>query len=104
MREIFVRANSGGKPLSKPDLLLSNLTVHWKTLNARDEIKGLVDQINEILNRGASRAKPVLSQDFVLKSCLVLLDLAVAYQISSFNKQTCERIADDWREIRQAIT
>jgi Protein of unknown function DUF262 len=30
MLEIFVRANSGGEPLSRSDLLLSNLTVHWK--------------------------------------------------------------------------
>jgi Protein of unknown function DUF262/Protein of unknown function (DUF1524) len=104
MLEIFVRANSGGKPLSKPDLLLSNLTVHWKAINARDEIKDFVDQTNGILNRGIERAKPVLSQDFVLKSSLVLLDAPVAYRISSFNKETCERIADYWKDIKQAIT
>ena len=50
MLEIFVRANSGGKPLNKPDLLLSNLTVHWKTMNAREEVKSFVDRLNEVLN------------------------------------------------------
>jgi hypothetical protein len=104
MLEIFVRANSGGKPLSKPDLLLSNLTVHWKTINARDEVKAFVDRLNEIVNRGVERGKAVLSQDFALKSCLVLLDLPIAYNLSSFNKRTCERIADSWSEIKQAIT
>ena len=36
--EIFVRANSGGTPLSKPDLLLATLALHWGTENAREEI------------------------------------------------------------------
>jgi hypothetical protein len=106
MLEIFVRANSGGEPLSKSDLLLSNLTVHWKGLNAREEIKKYIDDLNEKLNRGLSKAqsKASLSQDFVLKACLVLLDLPVAYRISSFNKATCDRIADYWTEIKQALT
>ena len=106
MLEIFVRANSGGEPLSKSDLLLSNLTVHWKGLNAREEIKKYVDELNEKLNRGLTRAqwKASLSQDFVLKACLVLLDLPVAYRISSFNKATCDRISDYWAEIKVAIT
>src|SRR5439155_3440718 len=103
MLDIFVRANSGGEPLSKPELLLSNLTVHWKALDARSEVKSFVDQINSILNRGADRGRLALSQDFVLKSCLVLLDLPVAYRISSFNKHTCEQIADYWPDIKQAI-
>jgi hypothetical protein len=106
MFEIFVRANSGGEPLSKSDLLLSNLTVHWKGLNARDEVKDYVDELNLKLNRGLNKAqsKAALSQDFVLKACLVLLDLPVAYRISSFNKGTCDRISEYWREIREALT
>jgi hypothetical protein len=106
MLEIFVRANSGGEPLSKSDLLLSNLTVHWKGLNAREEIKKYVDELNEKLNRGLTRAqwKASLSQDLVLKACLVLLDLPVAYRISSFNKATCDRISGYWTEIKVAIT
>jgi hypothetical protein len=106
MLEIFVRANSGGEPLSKSDLLLSNLTVHYKGMNAREEIKGYVDEVNLKLNRGLNKAqsKAALSQDFVLKACLVLLDLPVAYRISSFNKATCDRISDHWRDIKEALT
>ncbi len=106
MLEIFVRANSGGEPLSKSDLLLSNLTVHWKQFNAREEIKTYVDDLNAKLNRGLTKtqSKTPLSQDFVLKACLVLLDLPVAYRISSFNKATCDRISDYWTEIKQALT
>lgn len=106
MLEIFVRANSGGEPLSKSDLLLSNLTVHWKGMNAREEIKNYVDDLNLKLNRGISKtqSKSALSQDFVLKACLVLLDLPIAYRISSFNRATCDRISDYWQEIKAALT
>jgi hypothetical protein len=103
MLEIFVRANSGGKPLSKPDLLLSNLTVHWKERNAREEVKRFVDELNSSLNTGCRNAKQVLHQDFVMKSCLVLLNLPIAYDLLSFNKDTCEAILEEWEEIKMAI-
>ncbi len=103
MLDIFVRANSGGEPLSKPELLLSNLTVHWKALDARAEVKSFVDEINSSLNRGADSSRSALKQDFVLKSCLVLLDLPVAYRISSFNRRTCEQIESCWTDIKKSI-
>jgi hypothetical protein len=40
--EIFVRANSGGTKLSKSDLLLSTLTLHWGSENAREVINEFV--------------------------------------------------------------
>ncbi len=104
MLDIFVRANSGGKQLSKPDLLLSNLTVHWTKLDAREEIKIFVGDLNCILNRGMVKSKPALTQDFVLKSCLVLAERPVAYDISSFSKQNCRYIEECWPDIRQALT
>jgi hypothetical protein len=105
MLEIFIRANSGGKPLSKPDLLLANLTVHWKGkgINAREEVKGFVDELNSSLNNGCPNAKPALRQDFVLKSCLVLLNRPVAYDLLSFNRDTCEAILEEWKEIKAAV-
>ena len=105
MLEIFVRANSGGEPLSKSDLLLSNLTVHWTGLNAREEIKNFVDELNEKLNRGTSSTlrKDPLRQDFVLKACLVLLDLPVAYRISTFNRNTCQHIESNWLDVKAAL-
>lgn len=95
--EIFVRANSGGTKLSKSDLLLSTLTLHWGTENAREEINRFVEDLNNKLTR-----KNRLSKDFVMKSCLVLLDLPVAYRVSSFTKDTCARIRDRWDDIRKA--
>ena len=96
--EIFVRANSGGTELSKSDLLLSTLTLHWGAENAREVINDFVEELNEHLIR-----KNRLNKDFVMKSCLVLLNLPVAYRVSSFTKDTCARIKERWDDIRDAI-
>lgn len=96
--EIFVRANSGGTVLNKSDLLLSTLTLHWGSENAREEINGFVEELNTKLAR-----KNRLSKDFVMKSCLVLLNLPVAYRVSSFTKATCATIKERWDDIRSAI-
>ena len=96
--EIFVRANSGGSVLSKSDLLLSTLTLHWGAENAREVINNFVEELNGRLTR-----KNQLNKDFVMKSCLVLLNLPVAYRVSSFTKETCARIKQNWDEIRNAI-
>jgi hypothetical protein len=95
--EIFVRANSGGTELSKSDLLLSTLTLHWGTENAREVINEFVEELNSNLTR-----KNRLNKDFVMKSCLVLLNLPVAYRVSSFTKDTCARIKERWDDIRDA--
>jgi hypothetical protein len=63
--EIFVRANSGGTKLSKSDLLLSTLTLHWGSENAREVINEFVDELNGMLTR-----KNRLDKDFVMKSFL----------------------------------
>lgn len=96
--EIFVRANSGGTELSKSDLLLSTLTLHWGAENAREVINNFVDELNNQLTR-----KNLMNKDFVMKSCLVLLNLPVAYRVSSFTKETCARIKQNWDEIQDAI-
>ena len=49
--EIFVRVNSGGTPLSYSDLLLSMATNQWQDLDAREEVRDLVQE----LNTGGSR-------------------------------------------------
>lgn len=96
--EIFVRANAGGTILSKSDLLLSTLTLHWGSENAREVINEFVDDLNKRYT-----LKKRLNKDFVMKSCLVLLDQPVAYRVSSFTKGTCTFIRSRWEEVRQAI-
>jgi len=96
--DIFVRANEGGTKLSKSDLLLSMVTAKWGDMKARQEIYGFVDEINQHLTR-----KNDFDKDFVMKSCLVLSDLAVAYLVKNFNNQNLERIRQNWPDIKQAM-
>ncbi len=96
--DIFVRANDGGTKLSKSDLLLSMVTSHWQGMNAREEIFGFVDWVNTKLTRPND-----FDKDFIMKACLVLTDLPVAYKVQNFNNKNLSLIREHWAGIRQAI-
>lgn len=96
--DIFVRANEGGTKLSKSDLLLSMVTSKWNGMNARDEIFAFVDHINADLTR-----KNEFDKDFIMKSCLVLTDLPVAYKVQNFNNENLDLIRREWPAIKQAV-
>lgn len=96
--DIFVRANEGGTKLSKSHLLLSMITSKWRGMNAREEIYGFVERLNDDLTR-----KNSLDEDFIMKSCLVLSDLPVAYKVRNFNNQNLSLIQKNWESIKSAI-
>jgi len=96
--DIFVRANEGGTKLTKSDLLLSMVTSKWGGVSARDEVYGFVDKINTELTR-----RNDLDKDFVMKSCLVLTNLPVAYKVENFNNHNLSLIQDRWEDIKSAI-
>lgn len=96
--DIFVRANDGGTKLSKSDLLLSMVTSKWTGMNARDEIFRFVDSLNTAHSR-----KNDFDKDFIMKSCLVLTDLPVAYKVQNFDNTNLELIRDQWESIKTAI-
>jgi uncharacterized protein with ParB-like and HNH nuclease domain len=96
--DIFVRANEGGTKLSKSDLLLSMITSNWSGVNARDEIYGFVDRLNEQLAR-----KNDFDKDFIMKTCLVVTDLPIAYKVGNFNNQNLQKIQDNWTAIKSAV-
>jgi hypothetical protein len=96
--DIFVRANEGGTKLEKSDLLLSMITSNWEGMNAREEIYDFVEHINTDLNR-----KNNLNKDFIMKSCLVLTDLPVAYKQQNFNVKNLSLIKSNWSDIKTAI-
>lgn len=96
--DIFVRANEGGTKLSKSDLLLSMVTSKWNGMNAREEIFNFVDHINTDLTR-----KNEFDKDFIMKSCLVLTDLPVAYKVQNFNNENLDLIRREWPAIKQAV-
>jgi uncharacterized protein with ParB-like and HNH nuclease domain len=96
--DIFVRANEGGTKLSKSDLLLSMVTSSWDGVNARDEIFDFVDRLNIELTRRNN-----FDKDFIMKSCLVLTDLPVAYKVQNFNNANLTTIRNNWPAIKKAV-
>ncbi|MBK7927011.1 MAG: DUF262 domain-containing protein [Bryobacterales bacterium] len=96
--DIFVRANEGGTKLSKSDLLLSMVTSNWDGVNAREQIFNFVDRVNTQLTR-----RNDFDKDFIMKSCLVLTDLPVAYKVQNFNNANLTSIRQHWPKIKKAI-
>ena len=95
---IFIRCNSGGTPLSYSNLLLSIAVSQWKTLDARREVHGLVDEMNRI------RAGLLFNADFVLKAGLMLTDIAsVGFRVENFNYDNMAVLKENWPNIRQAL-
>lgn len=95
---IFIRCNSGGTPLSYSNLLLSIATSQWETLDARSEVHGLVDEMNNV------RAGLLFNADFVLKAGLMLTDIAsVGFRVANFSRENMAVLEQNWQEIRQAL-
>ena len=93
--DIFVRVNSGGTVLSKSDLLFSTIVSHWD--KARDEIDKLLSEINK---KGEGFK---FSNDFIMRTCLYLLDMSVALKVETFKKDSVLKIKENWESIRKAI-
>jgi len=94
---IFIRTNSGGTKLAYSDLLLSIASSQWTT-DAREEIIGLVNDINEIGNRFS------VDKDLVLKSSLVLAEIpSVIFRVSNFNKANMRKIETKWEAIKKSL-
>ena len=96
--EIFVRVNSGGTQLSYSDLLLSMATNQWQDLDAREEVRSLVAEINT--NGGRQFA---FSKDLVLKSALMIAGLDVRFQVSNFTSSNMRSVEEAWPNIRASL-
>ena len=95
---IFIRCNSGGTPLSYSNLLLSIAVSQWKTLDARREVHGLVDEMNRV------RPGLLFNADFVLKAGLMLTDTAsVGFRVENFTYDNMAVLEENWSNIRQAL-
>lgn len=93
--DIFVRVNSGGTVLSKSDLLFSTIVSHWD--KARDEIDKLLSEINRV-GEGYK-----FSNDFIMRTCLYVLDMSVTLKVETFKKDSVLKIKEKWPEIKKAI-
>jgi len=92
--EVFIRANSGGTKLEKSDLLFSLLNATWDF--ADDNMEALLEDIN--------RHGFKFDRDFVLKTCLVLLDQGAQYEVTKFRKPGVrESIEENWDQISDSI-
>ena len=97
--QIFVRANSAGKPLDYSDLLLSTATAKWETHDARSEFQDFTDSLNET-GKGYKFGK-----DFVLKACLYLCDsLPIQYKVKNFTRTNLLIIESNWDSIKTALS
>lgn len=93
--EIFIRANSGGTSLAKKDLLFSLLVNSWEEADTR--INELIDEIN---TAGGFN----FDIDFILKTCLILINTGAKYDIAKFrNENNKNAIIDNWDSITESI-
>jgi hypothetical protein len=96
--DVFVRVNSGGTALSYSDLLLSMTTNQWTTLDAREEVQGLLTKLNDV---GAGFK---FSKDDVLKAGLVLTEIGdVGFKVSNFTRQNVVTMEEQWPQIKSAL-
>src|ERR1700678_156403 len=92
--EVFIRANSGGTRLGKSDLLFSLLASSW------DEADENMEELLDVLNRHGF----AFTRDFILKTCLTLLDQGARYEVSKFRKLGVrEEIEENWVNISDAV-
>jgi len=94
--DIFVRVNSGGTILSKSDLLFSTLVAHWE--DGREQIEKLIDDMNGedgLFN---------FNTDFLMRTCLFLVDAPMSFKVQSFNKDNIIKIRDNWENIVKELT
>lgn len=96
--DIFIRANSGGTPLSFSDLLMSIASANWKKIDARKEIDSIVEEIN-----GIGRPGFLIDKDFVLKTCLVLFVDNIRFQLKNFTYENVQLFERHWEEIKKSI-
>lgn len=94
--DIFVRVNSAGTQLSYSDLLLSMATNQWSLLDAREEVRSLVAELNG--------ERFAFTKDLVLKAGLVLIDVPdVGFKVSNFTATNMATMEKRWMELRSSL-
>ena len=92
--EIFIRANAGGTRLGKSDLLFSLLSASW------EEADTCMEDLMDKLNRDGFW----FSRDFILKTCLTILNTGARYNVEKLrNVENRGKIIENWDAIGDAI-
>lgn len=97
--DIFIRANSGGTPLYKSDLLMAMIAHLWE-IDIREE---MTDLIGDVAEYGSSENRFKIDRDFVLKTCLVLHSNDVRSILSNFNRENISKFEENWERTKNAI-
>ena len=98
--DIFIRANSGGRPLSFSDLLMAITIVNWKS-DEKDPKKGIDDVVHKVYEIGKTGF--LINQDFVLKTCLVLFNDNIKFQVKNFDRKIVNDFEENWDRIKKSI-
>ena len=96
--DVFLRTNQGGTKLSFSDLLMSIASANWEKFDARSEIASIKE---EIYSFGNPRFD--VTQDFVLKSILVLSDSDIRFKLENFGREHVKGFEEHWPEMRQSL-
>ena len=96
--EVFIRTNSGGTPLSFSDLLMSIASANWKKYDAREEMRQTKESIYAYGNPNFN-----VSQDFILKTILVLSDGDLRFKIENFGRDNIEVFEEKWADIKNSL-
>jgi len=93
--EVFIRANSGGTPLGKSELMFTLLVLSWEEIEEE-----LLDFLN-ILNRPGYK----FTRDFILKTSLILIGTGAKYDVHKFRvENNIQTLRDNWNKIKDAIS
>ena len=99
--DIFIRTNSGGVPLSFSNLLMSITIANWNTADGTDARSSLAKLVKDIFAIGQPGFK--ISEDFVLKTCLVLFRDNIKFSVNNFNSDTVDLFSSNWERICKSI-
>lgn len=95
---VFLRTNSGGTPLTFSDLLMSIASANWVNLDAREEMKKVIEEVYTYGNPCFD-----ISQDLILKNMLALSDVDLRFKIQNFGKTNVALYERNWGKIKKAI-
>ena len=99
--DIFIRTNSGGTPLSFSNLLMSITIANWNTSDGSDARSALAKLVKDVFDIGRPGFK--ISEDFILKTCLVLFCENIKFNVKNFNAKAVENFNKNWNKICDAI-
>lgn len=97
--DIFVRINSGGTKLSKPDLLFSTIITKWS--DSRENFDDFLKNIN--INEKQAKIFN-FDIDFLIRTILYVFNISVILNIKNFNALDIDELKQNWDKIKNSIT